>query len=165
MACSYCSRKPPLSQNAKARSRLVSGRYSVIQAPQVCSASLRFRAKARKNSEPVSDAVPSTRNRSILSCRIRGLIALSGMICVSGIYAFNSAKHNRLERPVSGSTAGLITSPGGRWFKATNADGPLGDRTLPPTRRSAILHFKKNLRAHKRANEVPCTSHITAGSL
>src|SRR5690349_144881 len=50
----------PLSQNAYARSRPASRTYSVTQAPAVSITVARFFTSARKNSVPVSDAVPAT---------------------------------------------------------------------------------------------------------
>ena len=43
---------------------------------------------------------------------------------------------------------------GGRKFKTTNADGPLGDRTLPPPNDSAILNI---MSPHGQKN--PSSSH------
>jgi len=48
-------------------------------------------------------------------------------------------------------------------LKASNADGPLGDRTLPPAHNSAVSRCaKNNLCAHTK--KFPCTSYGAAGS-
>ncbi len=59
MAISYLGTHVPPSQNARARRRRVSARYSVTQAPWVFKAVARFSTSAAKKRSPLSVAVPS----------------------------------------------------------------------------------------------------------